>query len=404
MTDGHGIPKRRDADRSRSAILDAAEELFAHAGFEAVTMAQIGAAAGVSRGTPGYFYGSKESLYAAVVRRAEATLQMLVETLRVRDAAGRRDATARMSDAVYTFLTLLVGRRSLVRLIDRHGQSPDAPADAPHARALRLAFGEAGDELDRGALVALSLCWFPLSHPDAARALGVDPDAPGFVAEWHTHVMATLTRATRPDEPGEPAPRPVGAAPTWVASQRASSDPQPDSESPDPQPEADPPAQTAAASAVAASQVAPSGRSAETEREAEPTAAPQVAVGTVPPSRVSPLSRPVDPEPEIEPPATPYGVSGGLARPGVSPPSRPPDPGGVAPPSGRSPYPGPGPVRPADPEPEAVGPDLTTVSSADAPKSGSVPPDPPSANESAIRDGKGKKQKKGKKKKKKRDG
>ena len=83
-------PKQRDADRSRAAILDAAETLFAEHGFDAVTMAQVGAAAGVSRGTPGYFFGTKEALYRVVIERAAATFRILAETLRARAATDRK--------------------------------------------------------------------------------------------------------------------------------------------------------------------------------------------------------------------------------------------------------------------------------------------------------------------------
>ena len=43
----------RNPERSRAAILDAAERLFAEQGYDAASLTQVGAAAGVSRGTPG---------------------------------------------------------------------------------------------------------------------------------------------------------------------------------------------------------------------------------------------------------------------------------------------------------------------------------------------------------------
>jgi TetR/AcrR family transcriptional regulator len=60
----------RDAERSREAILSAAERLFAERGYEATSLHEIGAAAGLSRGTPSYFFGSKDQLYMDVLRRA----------------------------------------------------------------------------------------------------------------------------------------------------------------------------------------------------------------------------------------------------------------------------------------------------------------------------------------------
>ena len=52
------VEKERNATRSRAAILDAAERLFAERGYDATSLTEVGAAAGVSRGTPGYFFGS----------------------------------------------------------------------------------------------------------------------------------------------------------------------------------------------------------------------------------------------------------------------------------------------------------------------------------------------------------
>ena len=69
-------PERtRDARRSREAILDAAERLFAQRGFEGASLGDIGAEAGLSRGTPGYFFGAKEDLYRAVLERVFAARQ-----------------------------------------------------------------------------------------------------------------------------------------------------------------------------------------------------------------------------------------------------------------------------------------------------------------------------------------
>ena len=72
--------KARDAERSRGAILDAAESLFSERGFDAASLAEISALAGLSRATPSYFFGSKEKLYVAVLERAYAA----------RDAATRK--------------------------------------------------------------------------------------------------------------------------------------------------------------------------------------------------------------------------------------------------------------------------------------------------------------------------
>jgi TetR/AcrR family transcriptional regulator len=57
----------RDAERSRRALLRAATVSFAERGYDGVSMSEIGRAAGLSRGAPGYFFGSKEQLHGAVL-------------------------------------------------------------------------------------------------------------------------------------------------------------------------------------------------------------------------------------------------------------------------------------------------------------------------------------------------
>ena len=60
---------RRDATRTIIDVLDAAERIFERDGWREATLAAIGAAAGVSRGTPGYLFGSKAGLRSAMGAR-----------------------------------------------------------------------------------------------------------------------------------------------------------------------------------------------------------------------------------------------------------------------------------------------------------------------------------------------
>jgi AcrR family transcriptional regulator len=69
----------RDAERSRVAILDAATRLFAAHGFDGASMSEIGAGADLSRGAPGYLFGSKQSLYGEVLAAVFRTRQQATE-------------------------------------------------------------------------------------------------------------------------------------------------------------------------------------------------------------------------------------------------------------------------------------------------------------------------------------
>lgn len=61
--------RRRDANASRAALLDAGAELFAERGYDRTTVRDIAARAGVNQALLFRYFGSKEALFAAVVAR-----------------------------------------------------------------------------------------------------------------------------------------------------------------------------------------------------------------------------------------------------------------------------------------------------------------------------------------------
>lgn len=71
-----GVPetapaRRRQEDRREEAkarILDAAVRLTAEKGLDNFTLAEVGEAAGYSRGLPGHYFGSKDELLIAIAR------------------------------------------------------------------------------------------------------------------------------------------------------------------------------------------------------------------------------------------------------------------------------------------------------------------------------------------------
>lgn len=89
--------RRHDAEASRQAILDAAEDLFVERGFAAVSLSEIAERSGVTKSLIHHHFGAKESLWAEVKRRRfvdyHATQMRLmsqgssVETLRASMAA-----------------------------------------------------------------------------------------------------------------------------------------------------------------------------------------------------------------------------------------------------------------------------------------------------------------------------
>jgi len=73
---------QRDPERTKTQILDAAAELFAKQGFDKTSMQQVAKAATVARGTPHYFFESKEGLFKACFEReSEKALQVIPSAL-----------------------------------------------------------------------------------------------------------------------------------------------------------------------------------------------------------------------------------------------------------------------------------------------------------------------------------
>lgn len=193
---------RRDAERSRQTILDAAERLFAEQGYEAVSMERIGRAAGLSRGAPGYFFGSKEALYRAVLQRLfETTEQLVEETHRQLAHLPDGDMDATLEVVVENLLEFLYERPAYLTLVQREAlrRSGVMEGTRVHLTLLRMAltiaerldWKSAASNPQQLLLTLLSLCWFPLANPPLIRDLGGQLDRP-FVEARKRHVVALL--------------------------------------------------------------------------------------------------------------------------------------------------------------------------------------------------------------------
>ena len=180
--------KVRDAERSRAAILDAAEGLFAAQGYDATSLTQVGAAAGVSRGTPGYFFRSKSELYQAVLDRCFAEVREAVRAGRARALASSQSPDTILAGAVSDYFDFLAARPNFIRLIEREalneGRLPEGLSHLSAGQeALAAISAELGlDDSPSGdaahlLLSIISLCWFPLIHArTVAPAVGVGLD------------------------------------------------------------------------------------------------------------------------------------------------------------------------------------------------------------------------------------
>lgn len=175
--------------RTRDALLDAAEGLFARKGFEATTIKEIGAAADLNPALLYYYFGNKEDLYRAVLTRVIGEL--------VRLGQARVDAASSPVDAirgvVETQAAFLIAHPTAPKLFVR--EMLDHGARRGEQAILQLAAGlftrlceviEAGqragdfrrDVEARFAAVSIisQMVYFNLARPAVGLFYGLGPD------------------------------------------------------------------------------------------------------------------------------------------------------------------------------------------------------------------------------------
>ena len=194
--------RERNPARTREAVLDAAERLFAERGYEETSLSDVGRAAGVSRGTPGYLFGSKERLYRAVLTRCLERVRAAVRSGLERAQASQEAPEVVLAGAVGEYFDFIHHNPAFVRLLERealgrgrhlHHIPPhlEAAQEAHRALVLELAFDPSDEALARQLLISmLALSWFDVVHgPTVLRALGVDSADPAFLEERRRHVV-----------------------------------------------------------------------------------------------------------------------------------------------------------------------------------------------------------------------
>jgi AcrR family transcriptional regulator len=197
--------RTRDAERTREAILVAAEDYFARKGFEAASLHQIAEAAGVARSTPAYFFGSKDALYDAVLARViERGQEAMARAYARSDDYGSPEEA--VDSFVAAFLDFLGDDRNFLRLIQREALGDGSRVAeffgrsvAAGVAALAPAAEKAGISPERLALDLTALCWYPFAHEHTVLpALGMKARDPAFLEEQKRHLGDLVRAMTRP--------------------------------------------------------------------------------------------------------------------------------------------------------------------------------------------------------------
>lgn len=124
----------RSAERTRSAVLSAAEGLFAARGFAGTSMRDISCASGISQPLIHHHFGSKHDLYLAVRRRG---IHDFAE--KFPDLARSEDRPLEIRSELTRIFDYLQQNEACLRLIGwarLEGTSPDLPEEAALTRAM----------------------------------------------------------------------------------------------------------------------------------------------------------------------------------------------------------------------------------------------------------------------------
>lgn len=201
--------KERNAARSREAILDAAEVLFAHQGYDGTSLNQVGRKAGVSRGTPGYFFGAKEALYQAVLERCFRRVRDAIRSGRDRAMASHEPSEVVLAGAVADYFDFIMENPNFVRLMEREAlngaeQLHHLPSANIAAEAVSAISEELGLDTTQGAEAAhlvlsiIGLCWFPAVHASTVMpALGFNATDENFREQRKQHVVDLVLRGVQ---------------------------------------------------------------------------------------------------------------------------------------------------------------------------------------------------------------
>jgi len=110
---------------TRAAIFEAALRLFREKGFDATTMRDIAAEAGVAAGAAYYYFPGKESIIQAYYERVQAEHD---DSFTAQLAAARKiDLRQRLRLAMHSKLDILQSDRQLLGVVFRYSGEPDHP-------------------------------------------------------------------------------------------------------------------------------------------------------------------------------------------------------------------------------------------------------------------------------------
>lgn len=191
-----GADRKRDAERTRERLLDAALVEFGEHGYAGARISAIARRAGVNQQLISYYFDGKEGLFRALQGRW-------------RHVSARAGAPDRpLADVVTEFLRLNAESRPWVRMLVWGALADQAvPDDEPFFLGMvddlrrRQAAGEIGTELDPAHLMLLlfGAVLAPTVVPQVARQFtGLDPESEDFREAYAAQLKLVVARLGGP--------------------------------------------------------------------------------------------------------------------------------------------------------------------------------------------------------------
>lgn len=191
--------RRRDSERARERLLDAAVEEFGAKGFAGARVRQIAARAGLNQQLVSYYFGGKAGLYAALQRRWRET------------SADLSRPGVPLEDVVLNFLHTSMANRSWAKLLAWQGLTDDEADQAEDNANLmqgmvayvrqRQAAGDLAADLEPAhvALALFAAAAAPTLLPHVARQVsGLDPASDAFARAYGEQLMRLVRHLKRP--------------------------------------------------------------------------------------------------------------------------------------------------------------------------------------------------------------
>jgi AcrR family transcriptional regulator len=188
--------RMRDAERTRTALLDAALVEFAAKGRAGARVSDIADRAGVNKQLISYYFGGKDGLYDAILERWYAEEERFDEPGTTLDQLASRYLDVGLRQP-------LLQQLFIRQLLDDDVQDAAHAPDAPELAGLRArqANGEIAADLDP-AFVLLMLQGMVVAHTlfrrDAIRFTGMNVDSAEYQRQAEAQLRAIVRRFAAP--------------------------------------------------------------------------------------------------------------------------------------------------------------------------------------------------------------